>query len=177
MPKKHALLKLIIVSMMVAMHVIFARFLSFDTGIVRISLGFIPVAVAAMALGPVGGGVVAVLADILGMLINSKGQIYFFPFTISEFMYGFGYGLFLYKKTPSVLRLSLSVGMQFIIINLFITSFWLYLYSIVITGTPRAFFAIFASRIVAALILLPVQVAVINLLNRYLNPYIKNLEI
>lgn len=169
--------KLILMSMLAALHVVFVRFLSFDTGIVRISFGFVPVSVAGMMLGPLGGGLTAVLADVLGMLINSKGGVYFFPFTVSEFLYGFGYGVFLYRKQPSMLKLSISIIIQFIVINLFLTSYWLYLYSLFITGTAKTFYAIFTSRLAAALVLLPVQVIVIDLLQKYLAPQLGRMRI
>ena len=177
MKEKINLKKLILMSMLAALTIICVRFLAFDTGIVRISFGFIPIAVAGMTLGPLGGGLTAVLADILGMLINNKGGVYFFPFTISEFLYGFGYGIFLYKKRPSMLKLSICIAVQFIIINLLLTSFWLYLYSIFITGNPKTFYVIFTSRIIAALISLPIHVVVIDLMQKYLSPQLCRLKI
>lgn len=175
MKEKFGLRQLITMAMLAALTVICVRFLAFDTGIVRISFGFVPISVAAMTLGPIGGGLTAVIADLLGMLINSKGGVYFFPFTISEFLYGFGYGLFLYRKNPSMLKLSLCVGVQFIVINLFITSFWLYLYSIFITGTHKTFIAIFTSRTLAALVSLPIHIIVIDLLQKYLAPQLRRI--
>lgn len=152
----------------IALQIVFVRILSVGSGSVRISLGFIPVAVAGMLLGPVGGGFTGAIADFLGMLLFSKGTVYFFPLTISEFLYGLGFGFMLYKRNLSTAVLSLFAALQFILINLLLNSFWLYLYYIIITGTEKGFGVILWSRLAAACFNFPAQIVGVNLINRYL---------
>ena len=57
------------VGLLVSMEIIFTRFLSFQTPIVRIGFGFIPIAFSGILFGPVIGGLAAVIADALGMMI------------------------------------------------------------------------------------------------------------
>lgn len=166
---------LVMSALLIALQIVFVRFLSIDTGIVRISLGFLPIAIAGMIFGPLGGGLIGVLADIIGMLIFSRGQVYFFPFTISEFLYGFGFGLFLHNRNISLLRISLCIAVQFVLINLCLSSFWLYLYNLMILATDKAFWAIFYPRLLAAAVSLPLQIIIINLIYRYIRLPLKKL--
>ncbi len=159
---------LVISALLIALQIVFTRILSIETGAIRISLGFFPVAVAGMLFGPLGGGIIGVIADILGMLLFSKGNIYFFPFTISEFLYGFGFGLMLYKKNITFFKITIFTLLQFVILNLVLNSFWLYLYSIFITGVPQGFFVIFSMRITTAILNLPMQIVGLYFICRHL---------
>ncbi len=166
-----ALKKLVFMSLFVGLTIICVRFLSFETTIIRVSLGFIPLSACGMLLGPIPAGIVGVIADVLGMLISSRGGVYFFPFAISEFFYGVTFGLILYKKSPSFLRLTLSLLIQFAVINLILGSLWIYLYNLIIIGTPKTFWLVFGSRIISAAVQFPVQLVVINLMKNYLAPH------
>jgi len=164
-------------SLFVALTIVCVRFLSIENTVIRISLGFIPLSVSGMVLGALPAGIVAILADILGMLINNKGAVYFFPFGISEFLYGFSFGLILYKKNPSFIKLSLFLILQFLVINLALGSVWIYLYNMFILGSPKTFWLIFSTRIISAAAQLPVQIIVLSLLQKYLAPQIKRFNI
>ena len=162
-------------ALIIALHIVFVRLVSLGNTSVRISLGFFPTAVAGMIFGPLGGGAVAAIADILGTILFSKGEVYFFPLTISEFLYGFGFGMILHNKSFSALKLSILTAVQFIIINLFINSVWLYFYFIMIVGSPRGYWVIFSGRLAAALINMPMQIIGINLICRYLKKPLQRL--
>lgn len=166
---------LVTCALLVALQIVFVRFISLGTGSIRISLGFVPVAVAGMIFGPLGGGIVASIADFLGMLLFSKGTVYFFPLTISEFLYGFGFGLFLHNRDLPPIKLSICVIVQFILVNLILSSLWLYLYYIIVVGTPKGFEAIFTGRLAAAAANLPMQIIGINVINKYLKAPLKKL--
>ena len=155
-------------ALLIALQIVFVRLMSFGTASIRISLGFVPVAISGMLLGPVGGGIVGAMADFLGMLLFSRGMVYFFPLTISEFLYGFGFGLMLFRRELSPVKLSLCVLIQFVFVNLLLTSFWLYLYFIYVVGVPKGFGAIVWGRVLAACVNLPAQIIGINIINKYL---------
>ncbi|MEA4848265.1 MAG: folate family ECF transporter S component [Clostridiaceae bacterium] len=153
------------VGLLVSMEVIFTRFLSFQTPIVRIGFGFIPIAFSAILFGPLIGGLTAAISDILGMVIFPKGA--FFPgFTLSAFLGGAIYGLFLYKKPVTMINIAKSVLLITIAVDLGLNTLWLYM----TTGEAAA--ALFIPRTLKSAIMLPVQIAVINVLWKYIGSHI-----
>lgn len=176
MNKKFDTHKLVLTALLVALQIVFVRLLPIEAGSIRISLGFLPVAAAGMAAGIRGGAAAAVIADILGMLLFSRGNIYFPLFTLTELLYGVSYGVILKKDGLSSLKISAFVVLQFILLNLIVNSFFLYLYYILVVGTPQGFFVIFTGRLLAAAVNLPLQLAGINLVYRYLKKPLKRLS-
>ena len=62
--------KLVFMSLMIAMSIVLGKYLViFNTEIVRISLENLPILFTAVAIGPLGGLLVAVVADLLGCLL------------------------------------------------------------------------------------------------------------
>jgi ECF transporter S component (folate family) len=144
----------------IALEVILTRFLAIQTPIVRISFTFLPIALSAMLFGPLFGGIAAALADLVGMMLFPSGP--FFPgFTLTAFMTGAIYGLFLYKKPATLVQISLAVIVVTVVITLGLDTVWLWL----ITG--QGIWAILPVRIIKALIMAPIQVAVIQAMRRY----------
>ena len=95
-----------------------------QTDFVRISFGFIPLSLSSMLFGPVLGGICGVLSDLLGMIIAPKGA-YFPGFTLSAFLTGAIYGVFLYRKPKNMVRISLAVLCVSIFVNLGLNTYWL----------------------------------------------------
>lgn len=62
----------------------------------KLSISFISVYIAAAAFGPVAGGVVGAVADIISYVANPTGA-YIFWFTLIEFVNGFLFGVFFYR--------------------------------------------------------------------------------
>ena len=156
-------------ALLVAINIVLSRFLGFKAGPFNFSLAFIPTCIASMTLGPLGGAVTAALADLIRSLLFPQGT-YFPLFTVSQFLYGFGYGLMLYNKKLSAVKLSVLVTIQYIILNIFVGSFWYYLYAIIILNEPKAFVPLMASRTFAALVNIPVHIIGINIITKYLYP-------
>lgn len=92
---------------------------------IKISLTFIPVAIAAYIYGPVGGGTVAGLADIIGCIVKPSGMIYP-PITLTEILIGVIFGLLLHKNRRFP-RIALAAGITQLIISAFVTPLWLHL--------------------------------------------------
>ncbi|MCR4435663.1 MAG: folate family ECF transporter S component [Clostridiales bacterium] len=143
---------LVFMALFIAMDVILTRFLSIQTPIIRIGFGFIPVALAGMMFGPAIGGVTAALGDIIGMIVFPKGA-YFPGFTLSAFLTGATYGLVLYKKPKSILRIFLAVAVVVLFIDIGLTTVW------VSMTTSTAYKALLFTR-VTKLAMIPVEVAV-----------------
>ena len=69
-------------ALLTAMQVVLSRFLSFNTLSLKIGFAFLPVAIGAAVLGPVGGAIVGGLGDFLGAILFPIGP-YFPGFTLS----------------------------------------------------------------------------------------------
>ena len=155
------------VGLLVSMEIIFTRFLSFQTPIVRIGFGFIPIAFSAIIFGPVIGGLTAAIADVLGMMIFPKSA--FFPgFTLSAFLGGAIYGLFLYRKPVTLIRVTISVLVISLFIDLGLNTLWLSM----ITG--KAAVAILLPRIYTRAVMLPIQAITMHVLWKYIGSHILN---
>jgi len=152
---------LVFMGLFIALEVILTRFFAIQTPIVRIGFGFLPIALSAIMFGPVVGGITAMLADIIGMMIAPKGM-YFPGFTVSAFITGAVYGLFLYKKNNSVLRVFFAVLTITLIVDLGFNTVWLTM----LTGNAAS--AIIVPRLIKCAIMLPVQVLMVHAAWRYI---------
>ncbi len=151
---------ILLLGLFIAMEVILTRFLSVESPIVRISFEFIPIAISAVLFGPVMAGTGAAIADIMGMMIFPKGA--FFPgFTLSAFISGFLYGIFLYKRKITLMRVFTAVLAVIVTCSLVLNTVWL-LYL-----TKNGAYAILTARLVKCAVFLPVQTFMIYFVWRY----------
>ena len=154
---------LVVLAMLTAMEIVLNRFLSINTPILKIGFNFVPVAIAAMLYGPLGGAIVGGLGDYIGAILFPIGQ-YFPGFTVTAILTGVVLGLFLHKDVESskwfTLRTAVAVGINNLILSLFLNTYWLYYLYI---GTEKAapYWDILVPRFVQCAILIPVQFAVI----------------
>jgi ECF transporter S component (folate family) len=160
---------LVYMSLIIAMEVVLTRFLSIQTPIVRIGFTFLPIAISAMMFGSVFAGMAAALADTVGMMLFSSGGAYFPGFTITAFLTGAIYGLFLYKKPKSLARIIIPVAIISIVVNLGLDTVWLW----ILTG--KGIMAILPTRILKCLIMIPIQISVIQVSWRYLEGHLNKL--
>jgi ECF transporter S component (folate family) len=89
--------KIILSALLLAILLVFSRFISIKTPILVISLSFLPIMISAILLGPKYSCIIALLGDLIGALLFPFGS-YFVGFTIEQALVGIIYGLFLYKK-------------------------------------------------------------------------------
>ena len=153
------------VGLLVSMEIIFTRFLSFQTPIIRIGFGFIPIAFSAILFGPIIGGLTGALADVIGMIVFPKSA-YFPGFTLSAFLGGAIYGLFLYRKQVTVLNVAISVLLITLFVDLGLNTIWLSM----ITG--KAAVALLIPRIYKSAVMFPIQIAAIHVLWKYIGNHI-----
>lgn len=136
--------------MLLALKAILGMFTLNVSPILKIGFSFLPIAAAGMLFGPVAGGTVGALGDLVSYLMNPTGP-YFPGFTVNGFLAGFLYGVFFYKKAVTLFRTFLAKATVTAVIDLCLTPLWLsILYS-------KAFFAVFAARVATDLILLPID--------------------
>ncbi len=161
MKKDNRVLKLVILGVLVAMEIVLSRFLSISTWNTKIGFGFVPVAAAAILLGPVGGAICGGLADFLGAILFPIGP-YFPGFTLTAALTGLVFGLFFHKEqTP--LRVGGAVLINQFILGLLINSYWI---SILYGSDLRA---LLATRVVQSCILTVVQIAGVLVLAKVLD--------
>lgn len=156
MNKKFNVKKLVQISLLVALEIILTRFCSIQTPIVRIGFGFLPVCIIAIMYGPLSAGVANAIADIMGVTLFSTGG--FFPgFTLTAFLSGITYGLFLYNKPitwPRIIGAVLTTGL---LLHLVLDTYWLS----ILMG--KGFIALLPARILKQAIMIPVQTMAIGL--------------
>ncbi len=155
--------KLVILAMLIALEIIFARFLSFSVWNLRIGLSFLPIVLAAMLYGPVEAGIVGAVSDFLGAIVFPTSGAYFPGFTLTAAVLGVLFGLFLRKK-QNWLTILLAVLSTQLICTLLLNTFW------ISTVYGADFGATFYTRLTTqTVIMAPVQFILIFLLKEPLN--------
>lgn len=94
----------------------------------RIGVGFVTSAMVGMLFGPIPAMIAGAAGDMLGWLVNTGGGGYFPGFTITAILAGMIWGLFLYQKKPSFLRLLVARLSISILLNIGLNSFWKMIY-------------------------------------------------
>jgi len=147
-------------ALLTALEIVLSRFLSISAWNTKIGFAFVPVALAAMLLGPLYAGLVGALADFVGAILFPVGA-YFPGFTLTAFLMGACYGLFLYKK-QSFPRILGAVAVHQLVLSLLLNTLWIS----ILYGSP--FYPLLLSRLPQCAILGAVQLAVIPLLAKLL---------
>lgn len=164
--------KNVLAAMLLAVFIVFNRFVSIKTEILIISFTFIPMMMSAIWLGPVYSTIVALLGDLIGAILFPFGP-YFPGFTVSNTLSGLIYGLFLYNKGNEmsskklVIMLIISSVLQLVVVNIFITSLWIHM----LYG--KAYLAIMTGRAITQLVMIPIHVISIYMLEKFSRPYMK----
>ena len=157
MDKKFDVKKLIQISLLIAIEVILTRFCSINTPIVRIGFGFLPIAIIAMMYGPLSAGISYAIGDVLGMMLFPTGS--FFPgFTLTAFLTGVVYGVFLYNKPKTWARIIGAVLTVCLVLNLGLDTCWLS----ILMG--KGYLALLPTRIMKAALMIPVQSIIIGII-------------
>ena len=160
------------IGMLIAMEVVLSRFLSVTIPpgpeyLVKIGFSFLPVAVAAILYGPVWGGVCAALGDIVGTVLFQPGAVYFPGFTVTAFVTGAIFGLFLYEKKVKLSCALFSALGASLLCSLGLNTLWLYvLYK-------NAVVAMLPGRAVNAAAMIVVETILLLAIGKLMGPYIK----
>lgn len=138
---------------------------------IKFNISFISVYVGAVLYGPIAGGVIAGMADVISFLINPTGA--FIPvFTLMEFVNGALFGLFLYKngeqqrKLAKVFLAALACTLLQFCVNMFWRTYELS------SMYKSPFWAMFATRLPGNIVMIVCKVAIIMMLE----PYIKTFQ-
>lgn len=148
-----------VISLLIALEFIMTRFLSITLPGIRFGFGFLPMALTGIIYGPLWGGAAYALSDIVGAVLIPSGTGAYFPgFTITAFLTGFVYGVFLHRRQVNLKTLIIPVFIICVVLNLGLNSVWLYM----ILGD--GFWAYLPSRIANSCIMIVLQLVLIPML-------------
>lgn len=150
--------KIVVAGLLIAAGVVLTDYLSIRTPVVRIGFAFVAMSMAGILLGPVYAGAVGAVIDILGYFLMPQGA-YFPGFTVSNILHGAIYGAFLYRRRVEFWRVGAAAALSAFGVGGFLTSLWLAILGSKLTGS--AYLAILTTRAVPALVMFPIQLALI----------------
>lgn len=148
-------------AMLVALTVILSFFTIYITQSARFSFSFVPMAMGGMLFGPVVSSIIGVLSDIIGYIIKPTGP-YMPLFTLNALITGMVYGIFLFKKKPTLKNIVTAQIIVTILVDITLNSCWL----VLLYG--QGFAAILPLRILKSTLFFPVQVLILYLIAKYL---------
>ena len=146
-------------AMLIALEIVFERFLSIGTDALRIGFGFVPIVLCAVLFGPAHAAVVYAIADVIGALLFYGSCM---PgITFDRALMGLMFGVFLLPLMLSdgnklsfskTIRMICPIAINCLILGLLLDSYWLSLIS-----TKNSFYYLFTTRIIQYAVLIPVQ--------------------
>ena len=156
-------------ALLTAVEIVLSRFLSISAWNIKIGFSFVPIVVAAMLYGPLEAGIVAALGDFIGAILFPIGA-YFPGFTLTAFLTGCVFGLFLRQKQGWPQSIA-AVGINQFLLSLFLNTFWISL----LYGSPYG--PLLATRVIQSILLSAVQLVCIQAIARVLARYRKKLSV
>lgn len=164
--KKPDIKMIAVIGIMIALEIVLHRFLSIQTPTVQIHFGFVPIVIIAMLYGPFYSGLAWAMADVIGTLMFPTGAL-FFGFTLTAFLSGVIFGIFLYKSKSNVLNTVIPVLLINIFLTLLLDMFWLYM----ITG--QGFLILLPQRLIKCAFMIPTQIICTFLIKKYSSKIIR----
>ena len=164
MKKKISVLILAQVAMLLAMEVILSRFFFIATPVTKFSFAFVPLAVCGALFGPVYGGIMGALADLLGATLFPIGP-YFPGYTLNNALHGVALGMALKEGRRKWWQLALALVFNHVVIGIFLAALWGHM----LTDNP--YWAVAGARVVQAAVMAPVQFIIIRLMQRPVERY------
>lgn len=143
---------LVAIAMLLAIRIIVGIFanstMALFGNMVKLSINFLPISVAAAMFGPIAAGLVGGLGDILSFFINpASGGAYFPGFTLNGILTGLILGIFLYKNNVNIKTVLISWTINAVFIEIFLSGYWLYF--IYGTGSGDTFWVYLLTRAVS----------------------------
>ncbi len=137
---------------------------------IKLSFKFISVFVTAALFGPLWGGAVSAIADVITFFVNPVGGIFMPQITMVEFLYGFTFGLFFYNMTSwqsvkTVVKIIVCIIFQTIVLNLCLTSYFL------IPLMQMSFKNLVILRSVSALVTMALELVLLTFLSKYISSF------
>ncbi len=165
-----------VLALLIAISVLLAIYGTIRIGAgIKISFKFISVFVTAALFGPVWGGAVGALSDIIAFIVNPVGGMFLPQITMVEFLYGFTYGLFFFNMGSwqgfkTMLKVVLCVIFQIGLLNLGLTTYFL------MPLMKMDFSSLLVMRSVSAVISMAIQLIVLTFMSKYISAFRKTLK-
>ncbi len=166
--KRYKTVHLVVFGALTALNIVLTQILGIHIWNLKIGFGFLTIFVAACFFGPIGGGAVAALGDILGYFVNPVGA--FFPaFTLTAFLSGVNNGFF-FRKSITMWRIVIVTVIDQAILSLLVNTYWIS----VLYGTPYK--ALFSARLLQFCVMVPMEIVMISLFRRYIPVWKKTMD-
>lgn len=136
-------------AMLAALAVVLDRFTWQVGPMLEIGVSFLAVGVSGFLYGPWLAGLAGVIIDILGYFLRPNGD-FFFGFVLNEFLLGFIYGCWLYRRRVTLARTFCACLTAVLVLNLCLTPLWLH----IMYGNT---FVLSAGRLLKNIVKLPVD--------------------
>lgn len=136
--------------------------------LLEIGFSFLAAGLSGFLYGPWLAGLAGVGMDLLGYMLRPNGG-FFIGFTLNEFLLGFLYGCWLYRKPVSLARTFCACLSVVLVINLLLTPIWLHIMygnALVLSGL----------RLIKNVIKLPLDTALLYFLLKTAQPLQKKLR-
>lgn len=162
---------LCVLALLIAITVLLAVYCTVRIGNgIKVSFKFISVFVTAALFGPVWGGAVGAIADVVAFFINPVGGTLLPQITFVEFLHGFVFGLFFFnvgswQNAKTVLRVIFCTIIQIVFLNLGLTTYFL------MPLMNMSFNALVALRAVSALISMVIYLAILSFMCKYISSF------
>lgn len=166
---------LTLMAALIAIQIILARFFSIQTETLRVGFESIPVILAGMWLGPVCGAIVAVVADVLGTIVQGYGA-WFPPLVLGPLSVGILSGIstkYIFRSSLAETRDIPKVIATVVVVSI-LNSFLFGLigstfYSIIVMGNTTAFPVLFWSNVIQRLMTKPLTIAIDTIMVTIIN--------
>lgn len=168
MKKRISIKMMVTLSLLIALEVVLSRFLSIQAWNFKIGFAFVPLAIAAILYGPVGGAIAGGISDLIGAILFPIGA-YFPGFTLTSILMGLVLGIFLHKK-QDLKRVVVAVCINQLILSLLVNSLWI---SIMYES---AYWVLLTTRVFQSLLMIPIQIFVIYQMAKMLKPYFSKVK-
>ena len=155
--QKNMTKRLCVIAVLTAMQIVLGRVAAINVGsYLKISFGFIPIAVCGILAGPVWTVLMAIVCDILGALLFPSGAFYW-GFSLVAAAGGLIYGLFLYRKNENILRCLLCTLTVAVICNILLNTVFLIQIGAMVGPDNEGFRAVMWTRVLKNVIQFPVN--------------------
>ena len=160
-----------VMAMFTAISVVLARFAGVQVSEnLRISFECVPIILTGIWVGPMAGGLVGALADIIGTFLSGYGT-YFPLLTVAPVLMGVLPGLmarYLFRNELNFAKLAAVVIVSEILANLLYNSFALTLYYSMVLKQQAPFALLFATRVWSKTVIMVLDVGIVWVLHRAL---------
>lgn len=141
---------IVMTALLIALGIVLGQFSIQLTPTTKIGISFIATQLTAVLFGPVVGGIMGGVSDILKFIIKPTGT-FLIGYTISAILGPMIYGILLYKKSLTFWRIFLSKAIVAVLINLILGCFWQCHYF------GAGFLALIPAKLLQQVIQVPIQ--------------------